>query len=101
MSTTVCRRMHICMNVRGGIRAHDKQRPNAASGVKVDGRELTNAEFVDFLWEQAYEGRRVIPMSGCCGNPCSNAAQGCTGFDYSGGGCPGYVVEQPAEASAP
>jgi hypothetical protein len=36
------------------------------------------------------KGRHVIPMSAECGNPCKNAAKGCTGFDYGErGGCPG------------
>jgi hypothetical protein len=99
MTAPVCRSTFMCMNVRGAIRHHDKAKPHASSGVTVDGRKLTNAQFVDYLWEQALQGRKVIPMAGCCGNPCSNAAKGCTGFDYSGGGCPGYVVEQPAEVA--
>ena len=35
-------------------------------------------------------GRKVIPMSSSCGQPCDNAAYGCKGFDYSGKGCGGY-----------
>lgn len=32
------------------------------------------------------------PLPCECGNPCEQ--KGCKGFDYSGGGCPGYPIEE-------
>lgn len=34
-------------------------------------------------------GRRLIPVSAECGNPCQHQSNGCTGFDHIKSGCPG------------
>lgn len=50
-----------------------------------------------FLRTERAKGHKVIPCSGECGNPCKQP--GCKGFDYTGGGCPGYEItdeEMPA-----
>jgi hypothetical protein len=58
-----------------------------------DGRPLTPAEARTFLALEKAKGRKVIPCSSECGNPCKHADNGCTGFDYAGGGCPGRYTE--------
>lgn len=58
-----------------------------------DGRELSPAEARTFLALEKAKGRAVIPCSSECGNPCKHSENGCTGFDYSGGGCPGRYTE--------
>lgn len=58
-----------------------------------DGRELSPAEARTYLALEKAKGRSVIPCSSECGNPCKHSENGCTGFDYSGGGCPGRYTE--------
>jgi hypothetical protein len=61
-----------------------------------DGRELSRAEARTFLALEKAKGRVVIPCSSECRNPCQHADNGCTGFDYAGGGCPGRYTEREA-----
>jgi hypothetical protein len=51
--------------------------------------QLTPAQALAFLTLEKAKGRKVIPCSGECGNPCQHADRGCTGFDYQADGCPG------------
>lgn len=57
------------------------------------GHTLTPQAALTFLAVEKAKGRKVIPMSDQCGRPCKHAGNGCTGFDYSGGGCPGRLVK--------
>lgn len=55
-----------------------------------EGRDLTPAEARTFFALEKAKGRIVIPCSSECGNPCKHSDAGCTGFDHTGGGCPGH-----------
>lgn len=59
-----------------------------------DGVPLTAAEALSFMTMEKAKGHKVIPMSADCGRHCKHESQGCVGFDYSGGGCPGYYNSQ-------
>ncbi len=60
---------------------------------KNDGTPLTAPEALTYLTTEKAKGHKVIPCSSRCGNPCKQAGQGCTGFDYAGGGCPGHFID--------
>ena len=76
------------MNVEGFMR--NNQYPTGYDVFqKDDGTPLTPAEAMAYLTLEKAKGHKVIPMSAECGNPCQHAVRGCTGFDYSGGGCAG------------
>lgn len=63
------------------------------------GHQLTPQEARDTLRLELAKGHNVIPISKDCGPaPCAHAGEGCTGFDYSGGGCPGYCIDEEASA---
>jgi hypothetical protein len=86
--------MHMCLNLRGAI--GDLHRSKAKKSYFSDdsGKPLSRLEAIDALMDEVAKGRAVIPCnSKTCGNPCPSAHKGCTGFDYSGGGCPGYPTE--------
>lgn len=57
-----------------------------------EGDSLSPADAVLFLTLEKARGRKVIPCGSECGNPCQHVDNGCTGFDYSGGGCPGRIT---------
>ncbi len=77
MSTRI---IHACVSVRGAIR---NWRDWIGSITGDDGKRLmTRDEIQDALMDELAKGREVIPI----GNPCE-------GFDYSGAGCPGHLVE--------
>lgn len=56
----------------------------------AQGVELTPEDALSYLALEKAKGRRVQPMGAGCGDPCVHAHQGCNGFDFLGGGCPGY-----------
>lgn len=86
--TSRARTISLCMNIDGFIR--NAPYPGGYKGLFVeDGKTLTPAEARTFLALEKAKGRVVIPCSSECGNPCKHSDNGCTGFDYSGGGCPG------------
>lgn len=88
---SVCTRRSMCLNVEGFMR--NNKFPRGYDIFQDDnGRELSATEALTFLQLEKAKGRKVIPMSSECGSPCSHADKGCAGFDYGGGGCPGYVV---------
>lgn len=60
---------------------------------KAEGRAMSAVETYAFLWIAKVSGKKVLPTGGCR-RPCPQQSRGCTGFDYSGGGCPGYEEEQ-------
>ena len=94
MTTTRTRRS-MCMSVEGFMRNNKYPR-----GYDVcqqdDGTEMSPAEALTDLQLEKAKGHKVIPVSAECRNPCTHAADGCQGFDYSGGGCPGYQIQAPA-----
>lgn len=81
------------LNVEGFIRSN--RFPRDYEGVFQDdsGRTLSAHEARLHLQRELAKGHKVIPCSGECGNPCKHADRGCTGFDYSGGGCPGRETD--------
>lgn len=84
-------RFHIYLDIDGFVRS--SRYPDEYIGLFRDhtGRSLTAAEARTKLTIEKAKGRKVLPMSKDCGAaPCPHVADGCTGFDYSGGGCPGY-----------
>jgi hypothetical protein len=54
-----------------------------------EGRELSPYSAREALRAELAKGHKVIPCSGECGNPCQHVSNGCSGFGYGGGGCPG------------
>lgn len=72
------RRMHICLDIEGGIKSAKK----LAGSIKVDGRTLETAKEVkEFLRYQLALGRRVLPIGDC------------DDFDYQTG-CRGHEVNE-------
>lgn len=94
MLDTTWRTFTMSMNVDGFIR-HNRF-PHDYEGVfeRDDGTPLSAAEARTFLAIEKSKGHKVIPCSSSCGNPCAHARDGCTGFDFSGGGCPGRMRPQ-------
>jgi hypothetical protein len=87
--TTKVRSFGMSLNVEGFLR--NSRFPRDYVGVFRDkGRELGAAEARAMLRLESHRGRKVVPCSSECGNPCPRADRGCKGFDYTGGGCPGY-----------
>lgn len=88
----------LCLDVGGFLR--NEPFPSAYTGMlrSRNGQSLSPEEAATYLVLQRARGRKVIPTSAECSNPCRHAASGCTGFDYSGGGCPGRETpgEQPS-----
>lgn len=83
--------LHIYLDIEGFVRS--SKYPDEYIGLFCDatGRSLTPAEARTKLTIDKARGRKVLPISKECGAaPCPHAADGCSGFDYAGGGCPGY-----------
>lgn len=78
----------LCMSI-DGFRRNNRYPRDYKVFQHDDGRPLSPAKARIFLAEEKLKGHKVIPCSAECGNPCKHADNGCTGFDYSGGGCPG------------
>lgn len=89
---TRTRKFSLCINIDGFMRNNKFPR-----GYDIfqndDGQELAPADALAFLQIEKAKGHKVIPCSSECGNPCKHSENGCTGFDYSGGGCPGRYTE--------
>lgn len=83
----------LCMSIDGFIR--NAPYPKGYRNLFTEeGRTLTAPEARAFLALEKAKGRQVIPCSGECGNPCKHANNGCNGFDYQGGGCPGRYTNK-------
>jgi hypothetical protein len=93
------RTTYMCMSVRGGIRHLQSLRKNQKTYMTDDqGRALSRDEAINAMMDELAKGREVIPMTTQCGNPCSNAGRGCTGFNYGeGGGCAGFCTDGEAD----
>lgn len=85
--------MYMCMSVRGGIKSLQSQRGKKTYMTDGAGRSLSKPEAINALMDELAKGHEVIPMNGKCGNPCKQSCA-CVGFDYAGGGCPGYEVPE-------
>lgn len=93
---TTRRRFHICMSIEGFLR-NNRYPQDFNVFQHADGTEMPPEEALTYLTTERARGHKVIPCSGECGNPCKQP--GCKGFDYTGGGCPGYEItdeEMPA-----
>ncbi|UCF24103.1 MAG: hypothetical protein JSV72_00830 [Ralstonia sp.] len=90
------RRYHLCLNIEEFLRS--TKFPSGYLGMFRDdaGNELEPRAARDTLRIESMKGRKVIPMSKECGSPCKHSDAGCTDFDYSGGGCPGHLIEEGA-----
>ena len=95
---TRLRTISLCMNVEGFMRNNRYPRGYDIFQ-KDDGTPLTSVQALQFLTLEKAKGRVVIPMNAECSNPCTHASKGCTGFDYSGGGCPGRYKEEANDAT--
>ena len=62
------------------------------------GQSLKPAQARNRLYDALKQGHEVIPYNPNCGNPCKNQSRGCAGFDYTGGGCPGYSIDEDNHA---
>lgn len=74
----------MCMNVRGAL-MNMTAKELATAFSHDDGRRMTPREAKEALLDELAKGHKVIPF----GPPCE-------GFDYTGGGCPGHVIEDEA-----
>lgn len=83
------------LNIDGFLRNNSYPKDFEGLVHALDGGPVSPAQALTFLTLEKAKGRKVIPCSAECGNPCKHADKGCTGFDYSGGGCPGRYTEAP------
>jgi hypothetical protein len=91
------KRISMCLDIEGFMK--QTKFPRGYKDMFTDnGRTLTPEEARSFLFDELKKGRSVIPLSRECGNPCQHAANGCTGFDYNGGGCTGRYIDQEAKS---
>lgn len=58
-----------------------------------DGSEMSPAAAYTYLTVEKAKGHKLIPCNRECSNPCKHSDNGCTGFDYKDGGCPGRYTE--------
>lgn len=78
----------LCMNVEGFMR-NNKYPKDYNIFQHDDDTPMSPEEAMKYLLAEKAKGHKVIPCSGECGDPCKHSDNGCKGFDYSGGGCPG------------
>jgi hypothetical protein len=86
----------MCMNIDGFVRNNRYPRDYNVFE-QEDGTPMTPAEARTYLALEKAKGHNVIPCSAECGNPCKHADNGCTGFDFVKGGCPGRYTEPAPE----
>lgn len=95
-------RYHMSFHVRNFLKNTKFPKGFRKMFLNADGRSLSAEEARDFLLDEVAKGHVVIPCGNACGNPCKQP--GCSGYDYSGGGCPGYPIDdteqQPATTEA-
>lgn len=88
------RTFSLCMNIDGFLR--NNRYPRDFDIFQTDdGKPMPPAAALAYLHTEKAKGRKVIPCSAQCGNPCKHADNGCAGFDYMGGGCPGRNTQSP------
>ena len=72
---------HMSINIRGMLNYFSKK---SMAGFIVDkGRELSDEEVRNYLYDHLEKGHKVLPM--CDEDECPD-------FDYFGGGCPGHDI---------
>lgn len=74
--------IHISVNIRGML-ANCRRKSMDGLIIDDDGRELSDKEVRDYLYDHLEKGHKVLPM--CDEDKCPD-------FDYFGGGCPGHDV---------
>ena len=74
--------MHMSVNIRGML-DYCKRKSMAGLIIDDDGRELSDKEVRDYLYDHLEKGHKVLPM--CDEDECPD-------FDYFGGGCPGHDI---------
>ena len=89
----------ICLNIDGFINA-SKYPDDYVGMFSNEGGDLSPEQAAQFLAVEKARGRKVIPFSAECGNPCGHANNGCSGFDYGGQGCPGRYADAVDAKSA-
>lgn len=99
MAESRARTYSMSMNVEGFMR-NNRYPKGYDIFQRDDGTPLAPQKARAFLHGELAKGRKVIPCSSECGNPCGHANNGCTGFDYSGGGCPGRWSKPREEGCA-
>ena len=85
------RTISLCMNIDGFLRNNRYPRDFGIFQTD-DGNSMPPEAALAYLHMEKAKGRKVIPCSKECSNPCRHAVNGCKGFDYSGGGCPGRAT---------
>jgi hypothetical protein len=90
---------YMCLSIDGFMR-NNKFPRNYDLFEREDGSPMSPEEAAAFLATEKAKGRKVIPTSNSCSNPCKRAEDGCAGFDYSGGGCPGYYCDSGKGSAA-
>lgn len=70
------------VNIRGML-DYCKRKSMAGLIIDDDGRELSDKEVRDYLYDHLEKGHKVLPM--CDEDECPD-------FDYFGGGCPGHDI---------
>ena len=70
------------VNIRGMLE-NCRRKSMAGLIIDDDGRELSDKEARDYLYDHLEKGHKVLPM--CDEDECPD-------FDYFGGGCPGHDI---------
>ena len=70
------------VNIRGMLE-NCRRKSMAGLIIDDDGRELSDKEVRDYLYDHLEKGHKVLPM--CDEDECPD-------FDYFGGGCPGHDI---------
>ena len=81
--------VHCCMSVRGFLSHSKFPRDYRDMFTREDGTTLTPSEAREILYDHLAQGHEVIPLT----------SEPCPGFDYSGGGCPGHIIEEEGNAA--
>lgn len=93
------RTFHVCMSMEWLSRTMAFPRDYVGLVRTTDGEVLSPEAALAHFTTQKAMGRKVIPMNPECGKPCAHEKQGCSGFDYSGSGCPGYLNNDQGSSS--
>lgn len=72
---------HLCVNIRGMLNHY--RRKSMAGLITDNGRELSDEEARNYLYDHIEKGHKVLPV--CDEDDCPD-------FDYFGGGCPGHNI---------
>lgn len=89
------RRFGVALNIEVAMRDLKPTvdyRPTAPSNLFMDkdGNPISASGAYAILAIEKVRGRKLLPLSPDCGNPCPS---GCSGFDFTTG-CPGVQIEK-------